>query len=551
MLGAARRLPEELQALFDVPAAHLGRELAAYEERGRAGMAEPGAEAVRLARLYGWAAGWLEALAAGFAAGGGASLSHTDRLFAEKVLLAPARAHRAWAEALRRAAPDAGRIAREYRRLAALFRVELASFERKRYANLSHAPNKAMNLNSYLSLVGGGFREVARHDGLRLEPCAPAEASLRVPDATYVATLDADSLMTWDYALRLVPVMERPGGERIAIAQTPYTAAPNPPALLERAASASTDAQFFNHQGMACLGASFWVGASALMRRAALEDIAVLREERGHAVRVYVDDRILIEDAAATVDLLEKGWRVHHDAGRLSYSATPADFGALLIQRRRWANGGLLILPRLLRHTFRRPWSARKLGELVLRLPNLIAAGVAGIGLPILLLYHFDDSLVPLWMPLVAVPYYLLYGIDLKLAGYRWSDLPRVYALNTLLIAVNLGGTLQSLRQAWTGRPVPFQRTPKVAGRTRTPAIYLAAVYGFCGYALVCAVFDGMAARWTHMVYGFLNGIAAAYGIAVYVGLADSRDDLRARLAASGWPWPQLGRLPALARGRA
>ena len=33
---------------------------------------------------------------------------------------------------------------------------------------------------------------------------------------------------------------------------------------------------------------------------------------------------------------------------RLSYSATPPDFGSLCIQRQRWANGGLLILPKLL-----------------------------------------------------------------------------------------------------------------------------------------------------------------------------------------------------------
>jgi hypothetical protein len=293
------------------------------------------------------------------------------------------------------------------------------------------------------------------------------------------------------------------------------------------------------------------VGASALMRRAALEDIATEREERGHKVRVFIDDRILIEDAAATIDLLERGWRVHHERRRLSYSATPADFGALLIQRRRWANGGLLILPRLLRHAFRPPWSARKLGDAILRLPNLIAAGVAGLGLPVLLLYHFDDGLVPLWMPLVAAPYYLLYGVDLRLAGYRWADLPKVYALNTLLILVNLAGTLHSLRQALTGRPVPFQRTPKVSGRTRTPAGYLVAMYGFCGYALLCAVFDGLAARWTHMLYGFLNGTAAAYGIAAYVGLASSRDDIRARLASWREAWPQAGRLPALSRSRA
>ena len=35
---------------------------------------------------------------------------------------------------------------------------------------------------------------------------------------------------------------------------------------------------------------------------------------------------------------------------RLAYSATPPDFGSLLIQRRRWANGGVIIVPKLMRY---------------------------------------------------------------------------------------------------------------------------------------------------------------------------------------------------------
>src|SRR5438093_9043608 len=53
----------------------------------------------------------------------------------------------------------------EYRRLAALFKVEVTSFERKQYTNLSHEPNKAMNLNSYLGLMGKSFHEAGSPDG--------------------------------------------------------------------------------------------------------------------------------------------------------------------------------------------------------------------------------------------------------------------------------------------------------------------------------------------------------------------------------------------------
>ena len=41
-------------------------------------------------------------------------------------------------------------------------------------------------------------------------------------------------------------------------------------------------------------------------------------------------------------------------------------------------------------------------------------------------------------------------------SGYSWHDVVRVYALNLLLIPVNLGGLLLSLRQAVMGRKPRF-----------------------------------------------------------------------------------------------
>ena len=67
------------------------------------------------------------------------------------------------ADALREAAAaDAAispaRVRRLYRRLVWIFRADVTSFERKRFASLSHEPNKAMNLNSYIGLMGGRYR---------------------------------------------------------------------------------------------------------------------------------------------------------------------------------------------------------------------------------------------------------------------------------------------------------------------------------------------------------------------------------------------------------
>jgi cellulose synthase/poly-beta-1,6-N-acetylglucosamine synthase-like glycosyltransferase len=441
LLDAARQLPTTLGEAFGVPAGRMHAALAEYRAREDAGAVQVEAEAKRLAALYEWAAAWLDAEADAYVHSRGQTLSHTDRLFVQRILNEPAYAWRAHADDLRASKIGAVAIGLEYQRLAALFRVEFESFERKRYANLSHAPNKAMNLNSYIALIGGSFREVARADGCWLERCDPAAATLHAPSSRYIVTFDADSL-----------------------------------------------------------------------------------------IKVFIEDRILIEDAAATVDLLKEGWSVYHHPGRLAYSATPADFGALLIQRRRWANGGLLILPNLLGYLFRRPWSLRRFGKGLLRAPNLMSSAISGIGLPILLLYPFDEQLVPPWMALAAIPYFLLLGLNLSLAGYKWADLPRVYALNVLLIPVNLAGTLQSLYQALNGRPIPFKRTPKLPERTRVPAVYITLIYGLCIYALVACVVDTLAGRYTHSVFTLLNAAAGGYGIAAYIGFAASRDDMLAQL---------------------
>ena len=82
-----------------------------------------------------------------------------------------------------------------YRRLAWTFEARLSFFERKRYVSLSHEPNKAMNLNSYIGLMGGHYRESATASGPALVPAAPPEASLSVPEPDYVLTLDADSVL--------------------------------------------------------------------------------------------------------------------------------------------------------------------------------------------------------------------------------------------------------------------------------------------------------------------------------------------------------------------
>ncbi len=548
-LARMRALPGKIAELLRAPARQLAWAAHAYAERRRRGVIDAAREAKTLARLYLRAAQSIEDLASDLD-----PRDHTDDFFLEWIISAPARAHRERAASLLRhgragAAPlSSAQIDREYRRLAALFAVEISSFERKQFANLSRASNKAMNLNSYIELMGGHFRTSARADGVHLERCNAEQAELSFPAADYLITLDADSLLLSDYALRLINVMERPGNRRVAVVQTPYSAVPGTPRMLERVAGATTDVQHIMHQGYTWLRATYWVGANALLRRAALDDIRVVEDEDGRPVAKYIQDRTVIEDTESSIDLILRGWLLYNYPERLAYSATPPDFGALIIQRRRWANGGLLILPKLLRYLMEGGGRVQKLAEGFLRLHYLTSLFGVSLGMLILILHPFDRSMRGWWLPLTAIPYFALYGRDLVASGYSWYDLPRVYALNLLLIPVNLGGVFKSLHQACTGRRSAFGRTPKVEGRTAAPRFYVMAEFAILTYCIGRGVIDLFSGLYLHAAFAFTNGALLAYAVGCLVGLREAAEDCgwRTGLSASSGRDPSISRTPDL-----
>lgn len=526
-LAETRKIPLEMGRMLHEAARPFQAALADFEARGARGKIVARTESRRLSALCVRAAQWFEANAESWAGG-----DHTDTLFVEKILLESARSLRKRAAEFEAAArsdaepPSERTLRRGYRRLASLFDVEIASFERKRYVNLSHAPNKAMNLNSYMGLMGRSLREVSRADGIHLEDCDPAHADLTVPNSDYIITLDADSLLLADYALKLMHVMERPGNERIAVAQTPYSAVPGSPVLLERVAGATTDLQHIVHQGTTRFNGTYWVGANALLRKRALDDIREVSEERGFPIVRFIQDRTVIEDTESTVDLIARGWTLYNYPDRLAYSATPPDFGSLIIQRRRWANGGLLILPKLLRYMVTGPKRANRLAEGLLRVHYLTSLAVVSLGMLVLLAFPFEGAMRSLWLPLVAIPYFWINGRDLVMNGYRWIDLPRVYALNLLLIPINLGGVAKSLHQAVTGRNTPFGRTPKITGRTAAPRLYVAATIGILAYCACFGALDLENSRWVHGGLMMLNAGFLWYALRYMIGLREAAEDL-------------------------
>ena len=95
-----------------------------------------------------------------------------------------------------------------YRRLGWTFRASCRASNASG-TSLSHEPSKAMNLNSYIGLMGGTYREVA--DPLRAgsRPGEPERTDLIVPDPDYVVNLDADSVLLPEYCLRIVYLLEQ------------------------------------------------------------------------------------------------------------------------------------------------------------------------------------------------------------------------------------------------------------------------------------------------------------------------------------------------------
>jgi cellulose synthase/poly-beta-1,6-N-acetylglucosamine synthase-like glycosyltransferase len=504
-LDAMRRLPGELSSELAQGAARFSAALTAFERRVAP---DPAAHAETVATLYEDAAQWLTDLAERWRV-----RTHMDRAVVDWVLVRAADDHRATAQRVREMR-DLDELAQHHRRLAWLFDVEITSFERKQRTDLSHEPNKAMNLNSYISLLG---REV--------------------PDAEYVLTLDADSIILGDYTRTLVEIMRRPEHARVAVAQTPYSSFPGAGGELERLAGATTDMQYIVHQGFSPHGATYWVGANALLRRSALEDISTSRREGPVEVRRYIQDRTVIEDTESSIDLVRRGWTLHNHPQRLAFSATPPDYGALIVQRRRWANGGLIILPKLLRHLVARPWRAAKLAEGFLRVHYLLSIAATNLALIVLFVIPFPDTVATAVLPLTAVAYFLLYGRDLRRAGYRPFDVVRVYALNLLLVGANLAGVFMSLHQATTGRRTAFKRTPKVAGRTSAPPVHVVLPVAALVYLCLAILWDGATGNLLHAALSAGNALLLGYAIRTFVGWRAAREDAA----------PLLSRLPVRA----
>lgn len=533
-LAASRALPGEIEAALREPRARLAAAADAFGARPDGAVG--GEEAAALAGHYLWAAEWLDAMAAAERV-----VDHTAEFFVERVLGGLASDLRLTELALRAAVEQGGELdphrARQlYDRLVRIFSADLTSFERKTYRSLSHEANKAMNINAYVSLIGTDWAVEETADGAVLRAAAPGdEVHLSVPESEYLLTLDADSMLLRDYCVRLVEYLEQPGHERVAVTQTPYASFRGAPTRIERIAGATTDVQHIQHQGLSYYGASFWVGANAIIRTRALKDVATTEEVGGFPVTTYIQDRTVIEDTESSIQIGAHDWTLLNYPERLSYSATPPDFGSLVVQRRRWANGGLLILPGLLRQLQERRRLRERvlLREVLLRTNYLASIAWASVGLLFLLAYPYDSRLLSVWVFLAAVPYFWCMGSDLRASGHRFSDTFRIYGFNLVLLAVNLAGVLKSLQQAVTGEKIPFARTPKVRDRTAAPAPYVLAPWLIVAFSALTFWRDLHAQNWGNAAFALFNAVLCLWAVVAYVGVWSSVVDVV--LGVVGW----------------
>lgn len=504
---------------------------AAWLDRKATTAFDPAAEARHLSDGYRDVAAWLSSIASRLEGESPEDFQHVDGFIADRIVGAAAKQYRDRAERLSSAHLTADEADAEHLRLSVVICDEVARFQRKTFANLSHAPNKAMNLNTYIGLMGGRFVRVHYNGVTSLEPALGSEVDVAVPRPDYVLTLDADSVILNEYIATLVDILEsRPGA---GVAQTPYLTFPGGDAPVERIAGATTDIQYLVHQGSSWFDAAFWVGANALIRFSALEAISKTRVDDGKTVRVFIQDKTVIEDTGSTVDLMKLGWSVQNHFVPLAYSATPADFGALAIQRKRWANGGLIIMPELMQQYLQSPDRIGRLPELVLRAHYLLSPAIGNIAVFMLMIWAGTESSGILWTPLVMLPYFALYMMDLRRLGYRRRDLFGVCSLNLMLLPVNFAGIITSIFQMVTGRKGSFMRTPKISLRTNVPPYALLFNLGvfvlMLAYAtktMMSGELSGGAIPIMNILLFSLNILLYMYGLVRFVGVLDSLGDM-------------------------
>ena len=150
----------------------------------------------------------------------------------------------------------------------------------------------------------------------------------------------------------------------------------------------------------------------------------------------------------------------------------------------------------------------------------------ASFGLIFLLAFPYSDKLLSPVVVVAAIPYFIAMASDLHYCGYKRTDIFRIYGFNFILLAVNIAGVLKSIQQAFTGKKIPFARTPKVKNRTAASPIYILFPFIIVGFSLFILWRDEITHNWANAAFAGFNAIVTSWAILAYIGIKNSIADL-------------------------
>jgi hypothetical protein len=111
-------------------------------------------------------------------------------------------------------------------------------------------------------------------------------------------------------------------------------------------------------------------------------------------------------------------------------------------------------------------------------------------------------------------------------SGNRGGDLLRAISLNAMLIPINLAGAINSLHQLWSGKKIPFQRTPKVKERTAATPIHISAQFGLFLFVCSQVLFWLGTSEWLRSLFFLFYVGFYGYTLHIYIGWHEAVEDL-------------------------
>lgn len=275
--------------------------------------------------------------------------------------------------------------------------------------------------------------------------------ALTVTSGELVLVLDADHVVMADMLTDLAGLFDDP---KVCLVQTPHEFA-NTDSIQHYTASRHEQSLFFRvlMPSKDEMGAAFWCGSAAILRRAALEDVG------GVAVET------IAEDYHTSIKMIARGWTTRYVNRTYVLGMAPGDIQSYLIQRDRWARGNLSVL-----RSRENPLIARGLTmkQRIAFTESLFAYGSGPMRVLILLV--LAGTLITGRIPIHAsfmtlgviwLPSFLLSEIAFSIMAQGYSLNPEFLHFETL--------TMEIFTKAWkaalfakTDRS--FKVTPKTAG---------------------------------------------------------------------------------------